>query len=105
MQQARIAEEVHSKPDKARQAQMRPRRVRAPCGSRMRQQGPPLFPYRAASIVEVQAMNDIPPIDRAKLAIWTVYDRPRDYPSNFVARMSLAGAGRRADYRTLAGLD
>ena len=36
-------------------------------------------------------MTDIPTLDRATLALWTVYDRPKDYPSNFVARLSLVG--------------
>jgi hypothetical protein len=63
----------------------------------MRQQGPPLFPHRAAAIVEVQAMNEsgrgIPGPDDMRLQLWTIYDRPSDYPSNFVARLSLVGAG------------
>lgn len=35
----------------------------------------------------------IPGPDKANLQIWTVYDRPSDYPSNFVARLSLVGPG------------
>jgi hypothetical protein len=59
----------------------------------MRQQGAAIFLHRAASIVEVQAMSGIPRPDHARLQIWTIYDRPSDYPSNFVARLSLVGPG------------
>ena len=38
-------------------------------------------------------MSEIPRLDEARLQIWTIYDRPSDYPSNYVARLSLVGAG------------
>jgi len=31
--------------------------------------------------------------DRGMLSIWTVYDRPKDYPDTFVARRFEAGGG------------
>ena len=36
-------------------------------------------------------MTGIPRPDGARLQIWTIYDRPSDHPSNFVARLSLVG--------------
>jgi hypothetical protein len=35
-------------------------------------------------------------VKRGRLSIWTVYDRPRDYPTGWVARMfEVSGAGPR----------
>ncbi|BBZ93052.1 hypothetical protein BRDID11004_60500 [Bradyrhizobium diazoefficiens] len=35
----------------------------------------------------------IPDPEHSRLRLWTIYDGPADYPSNFVARLSLIGAG------------
>jgi hypothetical protein len=32
-------------------------------------------------------------IKRGALAIWTVYDRPKDYPDGYIARLHEAGKG------------
>ena len=36
-------------------------------------------------------MNQIPRLMEARLAIWTVYDRPADHPESYVARRSFVG--------------
>jgi hypothetical protein len=36
--------------------------------------------------------NGIPRPEDARLQLWTVYDHPTDYPTNYVARLSIVGA-------------
>jgi hypothetical protein len=97
MPQAIMAEDDQAKPNQPKQSQISPRRAKRHadrvCGSKGRR----YFPHRAASIVAVQAMNrmnGIPgrPPEQARLQLWTIYDGPADYPSNFVARRSIASA-------------
>lgn len=35
--------------------------------------------------------HGIPSPEQARLQLWTIYDHPRDYPSNYVARLSIVG--------------
>jgi hypothetical protein len=39
-----------------------------------------------------QINGGIPRPEHARLQLWTVNDRPSDYPSNYVARLSTIGA-------------